>query len=176
MGLALVGLWLFLGGPGGMSLAFSTTDLLALSAGMGFAANNVVSRAAQGIPMTSKTLAVFVGCGLFSLLMAGDQLGAVTAIGPGVWLALLAYGFVWLLAATATWQFGVTHIESSRAGVLLLAELLVAVLSAIWFGDESMTPIEWLGGALIATAALLEALDLSPAPGPRTEHTQRQGP
>jgi len=175
VGLALLGLWLFLGGPGGVSLAFSTTDLLALSAGMGFAANNVVSRAAQGIPMVSKTLAVFVGCGLFSLAMAGDALGAVASIGPVVWVALLAYGFLWLLLATATWQFGVTHIESSRAGVLLLAELLVAVLSAIWFGDESMTPIEWLGGALIATAALVEAVDFSPAPNQNTEAT-RQGP
>jgi len=175
VGLALLGLWLFLGGPGGVSLAFSTTDLLALSAGMGFAANNVVSRAAQGIPMVSKTLAVFVGCGLFSLAMAGDALGAVGAIAPLVWLALLAYGFIWLLLATATWQFGVTHIESSRAGVLLLAELLVAVLSAIWFGDESMTPIEWLGGALIATAALVEAVDFSPAPNKHTR-APRQGP
>ena len=167
VGLALVGLWLFLGGPGGVSLAFSTTDLLALSAGMGFAANNVVSRAAQGIPMVSKTLAVFVGCGLFSLAMAGDSLGAVASIGPVVWLALLAYGFVWLLLATATWQFGVTHIESSKAGVILLAELVVAVMSALWFGDESMTGLEWAGGALIAMAAFAEALDTSPDPKPQ---------
>ena len=41
--MALVGLWLFLGGTGGMDLAFSFVDFLALSAGFCFAANNVIA-------------------------------------------------------------------------------------------------------------------------------------
>jgi drug/metabolite transporter (DMT)-like permease len=90
-------------------------------------------------------------------------------MGIGLWLAVLAYGFVWLLLATATWQFGVTHIESSKAGVILLAELVVAVLTALWFGNESMTGMEWAGGALIAIAALAEALDTSIAPKPQAQ-------
>lgn len=161
---ALVGLWLFLGGPAGFSLHFSAVDLLALTAGLGFAANNVISRAAQQVPMTSKTLAVFVGCGLISLAMSWPAMAAVRDIGAVVWLALLGYGFIWLLLATATWQYGVTHIESSRAGVILLAELVVAVVSAWWLGGESLTPMEGVGGALIALAALTEAIDLSPRP------------
>ncbi|MCY1552549.1 hypothetical protein D9M68_889540 [compost metagenome] len=86
-----------------------------------------------------------------------------------MWLALLAYGFVWLLLATATWQFGVTHLESSRAGVILLAELVVAVLTALWFGSETLTPLGWAGGTLIAVAALVEALDSGRAPAPTTQ-------
>jgi drug/metabolite transporter (DMT)-like permease len=58
----------------------------------------------------------------------------------------------------------VTHIESSKAGVILLAELVVAVLTAVWFGDESMTGLEWAGGALITLAAFVEAMDTSPTP------------
>jgi drug/metabolite transporter (DMT)-like permease len=60
----------------------------------------------------------------------------------------------------------VTHLESSRAGVILLAELVVAVLTALWFGGESLTPMGWAGGALIATAALVEALGSSGAETP----------
>ncbi|MDM7942344.1 MAG: DMT family transporter [Hydrogenophaga sp.] len=165
---ALLGLWLFLGGPGGPDLAFTFVDFLALSAGFCFAANNVIARAAQQVPMVSKTFAVFAGCGVISLLATSTLGHAVPAgMGLGVWLAVLAYGFVWLLLATATWQFGVTHIESSRAGVILLAELVVAVMSALWFGDESMTGMEWAGGALIAMAAFAEALDTSPDPKPQ---------
>ena len=165
---ALLGLWLFLGGPGGIDMAFTFVDFLALSAGFCFAANNVIARAAQQVPMVSKTFAVFVGCGVISLIATSALGHAVpTNMGIGVWLAVLAYGFVWLLLATATWQFGVTHIESSKAGVILLAELVVAVMSALWFGDESMTGLEWAGGALIAMAAFAEALDTSPDPKPQ---------
>ena len=166
--MALVGLWLFLGGSGSMDLAFSFVDFLALSAGFCFAANNVIARAAQQVPMVSKTFAVFAGCGVISLL-ATSALGhsVPSHMGIGVWIAVLAYGFVWLLLATATWQFGVTHIESSKAGVILLAELVVAVLTAVWFGDESMTAMEWAGGALITLAAFVEAMDASPTPQPQ---------
>ena len=118
--------------------------------------------------MVSKTFAVFAGCGVISLV-ATTALGhsVPTKMGLGVWIAVLAYGFVWLLLATATWQFGVPHIESSKAGVILLAELVVAVLTAVWFGDESMTALEWAGGALITLAAFVEAIDASPTPQPQ---------
>ena len=164
VGAALMGLWLFLG-QDLHALRFSASDGLALSAGLCFAANNVIARAAQQVPMLSKTFAVFVGCGLISLALhttLGQGLPALPGVGWLVVLAVLAYGGVWLLLATATWQFGVTHIESSRAGVILLAELVVAVLSAVWLGTESLSAREWAGGTLIALAALAEAFDSRP--------------
>lgn len=157
---AIVGLWLVLGGPGigGEALAFTWVDALSLSAGFAFAANNVIARAAHRVPLRTKTFAVFIGCGLLSGIataLAGREL---PVIGAGLWLALLAYGFVWMLLATVTWQYGVSHLESSRAGVILLAELLVSVGTAIAFGGESLGPMGWAGGALITFAALAEAL------------------
>jgi drug/metabolite transporter (DMT)-like permease len=163
---AIVGLWMVLGGPGTMGLSFSFVDFLSLSAGFAFAANNILARAAQAVPMRTKTLAVFAGCGLISLTATSALGHGVPAMGAVVWVDILAYGFGWLLLATATWQFGVTHLESSRAGVILLAELVVAVLSALWFGGESLTPMGWAGGALIAAAALIEALDFGHKPTP----------
>jgi drug/metabolite transporter (DMT)-like permease len=167
VGAALLGLWLFLG-QDLHTLQFSASDWLALSAGLCFAANNVIARAAQQVPMLSKTFAVFVGCGLISLALHATLGQALPALPGVVWLAVLAYGGVWLLLATATWQFGVTHIESSRAGVILLAELVVAVLSAVWLGTDSLSAREWAGGTLIALAALAEAFDsrrpVSPSP------------
>ncbi|MDP2407261.1 MAG: DMT family transporter [Hydrogenophaga sp.] len=171
---AIVGLWLVLGGPGALSLSLGFVDFLALSAGFAFAANNILARAAQAVPMRTKTLSVFVGCGAISLAATSALGHGVPAMGALVWFGILAYGFGWLLLATATWQFGVTHLESSRAGVILLAELVVAVLTALWFGGESLTPMGWAGGALIATAALVEALGSSgaesPAPGNDPSH------
>lgn len=57
-----------------------------------------------------------------------------------------------------------SHLESSRAGVILLAELVVSVGTAVAWGGESLTPMGWAGGALIAAAALGEAL-FPPAEG-----------
>jgi drug/metabolite transporter (DMT)-like permease len=60
----------------------------------------------------------------------------------------------------------VSHLESSRAGVILLAELVVSVGTAIAFGGETLTPMGWAGGALIAAAALAEALIPAPETSP----------
>lgn len=158
---AVIGLWLVLGGPGlgGAAMpAFSWVDALSLSAGFAFAANNVIARAAHRVPLRTKTFAVFIGCGLLSAVATGLSGRELPDIGPLLWLALLAYGFGWMLLATVTWQYGVSHLESSRAGVILLAELLVSVGTAIAFGGESLGPMGWAGGALITCAALAEAL------------------
>ncbi|MBC7701288.1 DMT family transporter [Aquabacterium sp.] len=164
--LALAGAFLVIGGPAAFEQPFSLSDLLALSAGMGFAGNNIVARAAQGVPMLSKTITVFVGCGLVSVAMLAWQLTPAAVVVPSLQMGagLLAYGFIWLALATATWQFGVTHMESGRAGVILIAELLVAVLSSTLLGEEHLSASEWCGGALIAAAALLETTGASPSP------------
>ena len=151
----------------GAALAFTWVDALALSAGFAYAANNILARAADRVPLRTKTLSVFIGCGLLSALavsLLGQGLPAL-ALAPG--LGLLAYGFGWMLLATVTWQYGVSHLESSRAGVILLAELVVSVGTALLFGGESLSPLGWAGGALIAAAALVEALgsgQTDPAP------------
>jgi len=165
---AVSGLWLVLGGTKALTTALSVADLLALSAGLAFAGNNVIARAAQSIPIRSKTAAVFLGCGVLSAAWALGQGAAIPAVSLFVLLAVLAYGFGWMLLATATWQFGVTHMESGRAGVVMLAELLVAVLTATWWGGGQLSASEWVGGSLIACAALIEATGTGAAPSVNT--------
>jgi drug/metabolite transporter (DMT)-like permease len=160
--LALSGAFLVVGGLQALDAPLATADLLALSAGIAFAGNNLVSRAAQGIPLLSKTVAVFVGCGVAALLMLRFGSGPanvwpVPTLGLGA--ALLAYSLVWMVLATATWQYGVTHMEAGRSGVILIAELLVALVSAALLGGGQLLPRDWLAAALIAAGALLEATD-----------------
>lgn len=157
--LALAGLWFVIGGAQAFNAPLSTSDLLALSAGLAFAGNNLISRATQSVPMVSKTVVVFMGCGVVSAATLGWQNLPAPTLSVPLGLALLAYGFVWMLLATATWQYGVTHLESGRAGVILITELVVAVLTVTWFGGEEMLPRIWLGGLLIAAASLIEATD-----------------
>jgi drug/metabolite transporter (DMT)-like permease len=165
--LSLAGAFLVVGGKEALQTPPSFADVLAISAGLTFSASNLTTRAAQGIPMASKIVAVFIGCGVVSAFMAWQHGAAPPAWNGGLMLALFGFSFVWLVLATATTQYGVTHIEAGRAGIILIVELLAAVLSAIVIGGEQLLPSEWLGGALIAAAALIEATDL-PDPNSRS--------
>jgi drug/metabolite transporter (DMT)-like permease len=159
--LALIGAFLVVGGFSVFDAPLSAADVLALTAGMGFACNNIVSRAAQGMPTATKTVGLCIGCALMALLMILVVPGAPVAAMPsaGVIVGLLAYSLLGLALVIVTWQWSVTRLEAGRSGVLAIAELLVAMLTATLIGDEVMLPREWLGAALIVAAAVLEATD-----------------
>jgi len=159
VGLALAGLWLVIGGTEAFRSSLSLADWLALSAGLAFAGNNLISRATPAVPLRTKTGVVFLGGGLVSAISVGWLGLTLPALTPGLTGALLLYGFGWLLLAMAAWQYGVTHLETGRAGVILITELVVAVVSAALFGDAQLLPHMWLGGLLIAAASVLEATD-----------------
>lgn len=156
--IALAGAVLVIGGFGAAGAsAPSVADLLAFSAGIAFAGNNIVARAADRVPMASLSVAAFIGCAVVSGVWAWSRDIPAPALSPGLALALLAFAFGWLALATITWQYGVSRMEAGRSGVIMMLELLVATGSAVWLGGESPSPREWLGGGLIAVAALLEA-------------------
>ena len=159
--LALIGAFLVVGGFSVFDAPLSAADVLALTSGMGFAGNNIVSRAAQGMPTATKTVALCLGCALAALLMmaAGPGVSVPAPPSAGVIAGLLAYSLLGLALVIVTWQWSVTRLEAGRSGVLAIAELLVAMLTATLIGDETMLPREWLGAALIVAAAVLEATD-----------------
>jgi drug/metabolite transporter (DMT)-like permease len=159
--LALAGLGAVLGGSAALDSALSATDWLALLSGLAFAGNNLLARATPGVPMASKTVAVFLGGTLTAALMLafGAPVPAWGQLSTGTVLGVLAYGFVWLGLAMVTWQYGVTHLETGRAAVILLTELVVAVSSSVLMGEEQLAPRLVLGALLIGAAALLEATD-----------------
>lgn len=159
--LALAGLGAVLGGTAVFDSALSMADWLALISGLAFAGNNLLARATPTIPMASKTVAVFAGGALVAATMValGPQAAAWGSLSAPTVLGVLAYGFIWLGLAMVTWQYGVTHLETSRAAVILITELVVAVSSSVLMGEEQLVPRMVLGALLIGAAALLEATD-----------------
>lgn len=168
--LALAGLWPVMGGWQALADAVfaraGAADALALSAGVAFAASNLLARRGQHIPMASKTVAVFIGCFVLALAALIGRGQPLPAISPQIAGGMLAYAAVWLLLATFTWQYGVTHLETGRAGVVMVAELVIGVLAAAALGQATLGAAQWLGGALIALAALVEATDTEPTTAP----------
>lgn len=161
---AMIGAWLILGGVAIITTAPSAIDLLALTAGMAFALNNISFRATHTHPTGSKVAAMFLGCGVFAAVMMPVQGQAMPSLQPLVWAGLLAFGLLWLLGATIATQWAVTHMEAGRASILLITELLVAVISATLIGGETISEVEIGGGVLIFTSTILEAWRQEPDP------------
>ncbi|WP_194711909.1 DMT family transporter [Noviherbaspirillum soli] len=154
--LSLAGVFVILGG--GASFGdFSAADAAALAAGLCYTAAGIANRRATRIPVASRTMVSFVGCALVA--GAGQLLlpAPLPAPGASTWLLLVLFAFVWLLGGTLLTTYGVTHLQTSRASVLQVVELLVAVASAMLVGGEMLAWKEWTGGAMVLAATLLEA-------------------
>ncbi len=157
LGLALAGAFLVLGGWEILRQPPAALDLLALSAGMAFALNNITCRAAQAVPVTSKSAINFLGVGLMALAVVLTQGLPLPPLSLSTWGWLLFFALGWLLLATVSALWAVTHLEAGRAAVILIVELLAAVVSATLVGGETLAANEWAGGALILAAAVLES-------------------
>lgn len=154
--LAMLGIVLTLGVSREAFRPFTLPDWLALSAGLAFALNNLATRAAEQIPLASKSVVAFIGSTVLAGLFCGFQGAGLPATTPVLWGQVALFGVFWLIAMGAA-QYGFTHVEAGRAAVLVVIELLVAVLTAAWFGDRELGLREWLGGGLVLAAALMAA-------------------
>ncbi|MGJ8620745.1 MAG: DMT family transporter [Methylophilaceae bacterium] len=143
-----------------MPLPRSHSDWLALSAGIGFALTNVITRKSVHLTIVAKSFAVWVGVVIVSL--AGMFILTENATSPlyfNLYTILLAMIVALLLFLSAlTVQYGVTHVPAARAAVIFLFELVVAAIAAYFLADEAMALNEWVGGAMIVVAATYASL------------------
>lgn len=155
--LALLGLLATLGGPELLSTPLSLIDLLALSSGLTFALNNVAIRIGRGLPDSARSAAIFAGCAIISLGFLGWEADEIPQLANFQIWALLALGLLWILPGTLVTFYGVARLDAGKAAIILLAELVVGVFSAVLIGGEHLDWHEIVGGGLILAAALIEA-------------------
>ncbi len=79
----------------------------------------------------------------------------LSAITPKVWLALAASGLLCTASTTLLWNWGLTQVAASQAGVLLNMEPLIGSLLGVFLLRESLGPSARTGGTLILAAALI---------------------
>ena len=70
------------------------------------------------------------------------------------WAALAASGILCTATTTLLWNWGLTQVPASQAGVLLNMEPLIGSLLGIFLLHETLGPSAWLGGTLILAAAI----------------------
>ncbi|MBC7575118.1 MAG: DMT family transporter [Herminiimonas sp.] len=155
--LSLGGVAVMLVGADGWGAPLSLADITALTAGLGYSGAAIANRKAQSIPIASRTLISFAGCSVPAVLALPFIAATLPVIAASTWAWLIVFAFVWLLGATLLTTYGTTHLQASRAAVLQVVELVVAVVSAVLLGGETLSRQECLGGAMIVAATLIEA-------------------
>lgn len=93
--------------------------------------------------------------GVFVPLWYG--LPPVAHVSARAWAALAASGVLCTATTTLLWNWGLTQVPASQAGVLLNMEPLVGSLLGIFVLGEVLGPDAWAGGALILGAAVVLA-------------------
>ncbi len=156
--LCLAGVFTIVGGVEAFSEPLSFADVAAFIAGLAYTAAGITNRAAKAIPIASRTLASFVGGGIVAYAGLAVHTHEIPSLPAPTWGLLCLFAFCWLMGGTLLTTYGVTNVQASRAAVLQVGELLVAVVSAVLIGGESLSVGEYVGGAMIVAATLIEAL------------------
>jgi drug/metabolite transporter (DMT)-like permease len=78
----------------------------------------------------------------------------VAGVSLKAWLALAASGVLCTATTTLLWNWGMTQVPASQAGVLLNMEPLIGSLLGVLVLGESLGPSAWVGGGLILASAV----------------------
>lgn len=141
----------------GMPWPQDRADWLALSSGFSFALANVIIRSMQDISIQIKTMSVWMGVVIVSIIWIVMAQEKMPDISSGVLFSAIALGVFGIILMTVLVQYGVTHMPVHRSAVILLFEIVVAAVSAELLTNEVVLTREWIGGMLIIAAALESA-------------------
>ena len=156
--LSLAGVFVIMGGTAVLSQPFSMVDIISLASGFCFSVAVIGNKKAVQIPLASRALVPFIFCPPFALLGNYFVPTPMPELGLTVWLLLVAFGLIWLFGATVFSTYGFAKVEASRASILQVTELFVAIITATLIGGAVLETKEYIGGALIVNATILEAM------------------
>jgi len=158
LGLGISGALVMLWDPAVGHMPMNYADLLAASAGLAFALNNVMTRRITGLGVRAKTHLAWLGVVVVSTAFILAQSPDLPQAPPTAWLGTMALGVGGFMLSTLAVVYGVSHMPVQRSAVIMLFELVVGAASAWLLASEIVSLQEWLGGALILMAAAIAIL------------------
>ena len=158
LGLGVGGALVMLWDPAVGRVPLNRADLLAASAGLAFALNNVMTRRITGLGVRAKTHLAWLGVVIVSSGFVLVQSPELPQAPSAAWLGTMLLGVGGFMLSTLAVVYGVTHMPVQRSAVIMLFELVVGAVSAWLLAAEIVSIREWLGGALIMMAAVIAIL------------------
>jgi drug/metabolite transporter (DMT)-like permease len=79
----------------------------------------------------------------------------IHGISAKAWAALAASGVLCTASSTLLWNWGLTQIPASQAGIVLNIEPLIGSLLGVFILHDILGPSAWVGGTLIVAAAII---------------------
>ena len=158
--LGLAGMWLLLASNDSTTQPLNKGDLMALLSGVfwGLGATGLKKwpQAPTTITTTCQLFVTALFCVFLGAVVFGDHLPRAEVILPALPIALGASILVLLPSVFAIF-WASKRLFPGRVGILMMSEVLVAIPSAsLLLPDEMMTPWQWVGGAIILVACLVE--------------------
>ncbi len=128
-------------------------DVLALTAGVSFAAANVILRANPRLSLEAKVVSTFVGVIFVGLLVlglrdhGGPHASGLVLVSAAVFGGLGVFVMTWLV------QYGVTALPVRQSAVILLFEVITAAFSQHVLLHTVLGAQAWWGAAIMALGA-----------------------
>lgn len=133
-----------------------------LAAAVFYATVILMNKFIRGVDGLHRTFIQFVGAVIvlipYVALTGGVTLGSLNSSG---WINLLIVGLVHTGLCYCLYFSALKDLPGQKAAILSYVDPLVAVLISVTFLQEPMTPIQWVGGALILGATLVNELHFS---------------
>lgn len=160
--LGLVGLVVVLGTEGGFPWPRNLGDVMALLSGMFWAYGSMKLYQAREVGIAEQMIGFIGGSivvGVILVLLGGETFGGVPRVdmvmSAAFWAVLTALYFVPMLLMTL-WPSSL--LPPGRAGLLLMSEVLVGVISAALWAGEVFGWREAIGSVMIIGAGFVEVL------------------
>ena len=157
---AFAGLYIILGGDGGLPIPRNIGDIFALASGVLWAIGSLGLVRSKAVPTTPQIIAFLVG-GLIISLVTHAAIGTPLTIeitaktATQIALTALAYScyalpMIWLTIAPAQ------LLSPARVGILLMSEVIIGATSAALLSGQPFGLLEAYGTILITLAAFIE--------------------
>lgn len=167
--IGFAGLFLMLSSKGSVGGDLNIGDAMGFIAGISWGAGAAYSRLRGDLPPADTSACIYFLSFVLAVVLIGPLAGSNYAVPEwGAWLAAapVALGFSLLIFMPTLYIiiWCTQHLSPGRVGILMMSEVLVAAISAPLLAGELLTLQEWLGGALIVGAGVLEVLSPEPEP------------
>ena len=155
----LAGLFIMLGGDGGLPVPGNLGDWMAFVGGLIWAFATAGMRLKSDLPPAPAAFVFALGAAVTSFFFAPllEPLPAIATADLGrLAVQVVATGGLWWGLSIAALMWATVRLDPARVGILLMTEVVFGAITAAIFAGERLSASEMIGGALVILCGLLE--------------------